>query len=310
LRPYAFLAAAASLYAVYYFFIQHDPERDGSKLATAYCACGSDQWATLAASADTFASSFVDRKYVRRSEAYKAWSDEVQTASTVEQACTGEAAILEKKLRDRYLSNAANLQAFDFALSARRNACPRDEEIGAGPKIAEVARLTATIKDPEPTADQIKADLIGKKMLGWNFDFLNEFQTFGVTSTSRAGDRVEYTLKMTLQGANAPDRHEAAAVAAYRLGESGWAFESIQAKTFTWDNEIPSGQWREIHLLADANYTVADDHRITVKTWSWGTEYRVGPDSPSVQWPSSSTLLVTSREGKPVTVRFTYRPRG
>lgn len=81
----------------------------------------------------------------------------------------------------KFSSNEDLFKKFDSALYKRQASC----SIPLKPELVSIKNsLFQKIKlliDPDPSEDKIKKDLIGNKMLTWNFDYLYEFQKIEIS---------------------------------------------------------------------------------------------------------------------------------
>ncbi len=111
-----------------------------------------------------------------------------------------------------------------------------------------------------------------------------------------------------MEGYTQHTKHDAQILVVYTQGYDGWYFNAISPIFITYEYSIESDRWTEIKPLQNCRWNVADDQKLSWKTWSWGSEIKSGPDAPNVTLPNSSSYLVKSREGHPVTIKFTYKP--
>jgi hypothetical protein len=87
-----------------------------------------------------------------------------------------------------------------------------------------------------PTAEQIKADLIGNQItLGlqiWKFTSLSEFESFIINGEQIQGDVLEYDVTMRLRDFKWNELYLLDALIIYKKVNSKWQFTSIQSKLF------------------------------------------------------------------------------
>ncbi len=88
----------------------------------------------------------------------------------------------------------------------------------------------------EPTAEQIKSDLIGHRLqvagsgFYWEFAALSEFEYFDIRSKQAQGDIIEYDVSMRLQDLTTNNHFLADALIVYRQIDGKWELTSIVAK--------------------------------------------------------------------------------
>jgi hypothetical protein len=304
------IAVAIAAVLVYQFFLKADPERDGKRAAASYCDCTVGDNDAVIRMAEEFIKNFPSSKFARRADASAKFDEMRASLSRASTECRIKADSQLNELRHRYATDQERLTEFNFALTAQQGACfpengPRTDAVGV-----EAQNLINSIKDPEPDLDQIKADLIGKQIPAWKFEFLNEIKGGKIQDVARAANRIEYRVLFNLHKATTNSDHDAEVMVAYSLEPQGWAFNSVRELWFTWDNLIASERWTTITPLQNHSFNISDDKKLLWKTSDFGREIRSGPDAPGVQLPGSSRYLIRSREGMPVIVRFTYRPSG
>lgn len=311
-RAAPWLAGAVAVVAVilYQFVFKHDPERDGKRVALTFCSCVETFNAAVLTADAEFLKGFDAFKFVRQRDAQVKIQEIAQSLVDAQGVCSAKAATEQTDLRQRYVTNAQTLQQFDFAFQAQNSLCNPSNKTAATEASINVQRRIAAINDPEPTVDQIKADLIGKQVPGWNFDSLVEYTGVETTNVSRAGNRVEYSLKLHLHDAPTNGDHDLEAIVSYLRGDQGWAFANVRELSITYDNLVQSNDWTSVTPPQNCSWTASGDKRLVWKAYSSGPEVKSGPDvsAPFQLGAAGASLLVKSREGMPVVVRFTYRP--
>ena len=290
----------------YQLFVKQDPERDGKRAATGYCDCAVASNDAAIAAVEEYSKAFPGKGFTRRADAARALQDARNAAGVKAQECRNTAAAQLATLRGRYRTNQEELATFEFALNGQQGSCTPPNQARADRVDVQAQALIDGIVDPEPGVEQMKADLIGKQIPGWRFDFLNEFTGAKVLETTRAANRVDYRVLFNLKGANENDLHDAEVMIAYVLDQTGWKFERVRARSITYDSLISPEEWTAVTPLNGCAFHVADDKKLTWKTWDFTPEVHSGPDAPNVTIPSSGRYLIKSREGAPVLVRFTY----
>jgi hypothetical protein len=139
----------------------------------------------------------------------------------------------------------------------------------------------------EPSANQIKADLVGQRVesptIGWRFSSPSEFQRFDVADKQTTADVVEYAIAVRVADANGPA--DGILHVSYRNTDSGWKFLTVTAddsffqslkrggfSTMSVNNigsgkEAYIGEWRQLRgggtmTISDngSNVAVIDEH--------------------------------------------------
>ncbi len=90
---------------------------------------------------------------------------------------------------------------------------------------------------PEPKADQIKADLIGKNIslsgvVVWEFAALSEFESFEITGKQKQGNAIEYDVSMRLVDLASQAHFSANLAIVYKRSGISWQLVSVVAKEF------------------------------------------------------------------------------
>lgn len=301
------IASFLVLFGIYHFFIKNDPERDAKNAAAILCECMSKQNDDLTKTKEEFANSFTSYNFKKRQEARNKLKELQNPINTVMRECYNKAQAKKNEFRNRYITNEEGLKKFDFAYSAKLDICNPSMSLSSSSSVdAEVESKISIIKDAEPEIEKIKSDLIGQKIPGWNFSYLKEFKSAQILNTTRGNDRLEYQLKFHLRDDAANSEHDCEVMSVYLQGDQGWSFNSISMLSITYDNLIQSDNWTQITPLPNCRWNCSDDYKLVWKTSGYSSEILTGPDAKGVSLPSSSTYLIKSREGHPVTVRFTY----
>ena len=83
-----------------------------------------------------------------------------------------------------------------------------------------------------PDANQIKADLIGKKTMEWSFDSMGEFQKFDIIKTSKQGDIVEYTIALAVRDMNTGKPSHGELFIVYKKESDKWQIVNVVIKNW------------------------------------------------------------------------------
>ncbi|MBK7010755.1 MAG: hypothetical protein IPH36_20085 [Saprospiraceae bacterium] len=168
----------------------------------------------------------------------------------------------------------------------------------------------STITTPEPDQDRLKNDLLGKQITGWKFEYLNEFNNLEINKVIRGANRLEYILNLELKGSSGI--HHCSCLVVYNLIESQWIFETVDLISITFDNIIYTDKWSTVTPLNGCTYEFDNKYKLEweVNRGYFGNKdhFITGPDASNSVSIESSKYLIRSREGKTVSVRFTYKP--
>ena len=140
------------------FFLKATPEKDAQKAFDASCNCLSSENEEVIKENEAFLSNFDSYNLKTQSEAWGKL-DSIQKASSSKKLdCDNQASNLYTDLRAKYLSNAADLQKFDFVYKGKKcNTSNGDKVIEVGKKIAE---KIVQIKEVQPSISSEQQEII------------------------------------------------------------------------------------------------------------------------------------------------------
>ncbi|MCB0540604.1 MAG: hypothetical protein KDE33_24015 [Bacteroidetes bacterium] len=298
------------LFGVYRIFLKHDPERDGKSVAIAYCDCAEKANAGNIKANEEFLNSFSSYNFKKRQEARNKLEELKNPANTAQIECNNKAQIKYNELRNRYITNEEVQKKFDFAYTAQSGICNPSNQSKLNSMFAEIESKIATIKDPEPDIQKIKSDLIGKKIPGWNFDALSEFENAKISNTTHGSDRVEYTIDLHLVGFRSKDPHDAQILVTYNQGADGWYYGDVKEIFITYINTAPVNNWKRVTPLQNCTYSIIDNgQKFWVQDGSYGSKYKGGGSDGDTYYLRSSQIYIMSREDHPVDLVFKYTPK-
>lgn len=129
-----------------------------------------------------------------------------------------------KELREDILWNTAVQTNTSDAYESYLSKCD-----GLSPEHMDAAnRFIDTTKYSAPDVEKIKADLIGKSIPGWTFDFLREFQNAQIVSQNESDDRIEYQMKFRLKDFKENDEYDCQVMVVYLKEEQGWSLSEVR----------------------------------------------------------------------------------
>jgi hypothetical protein len=176
---------------------------------------------------------------------------------------------------------------------------------------SEVESKILSIKDPEPDIEKIKNDILGQKIPGWSFDYLNEFENAEILNKSLSNDRLEYQVKFVLKDNNNGRLHDCEVMIVYLQSAFGWSFSKMDMMYITYTNTFYPDKYISITPLANCNWNAENTYKMSWKTsnYSYANETITGPDLGAKTLPYSTEYYIKSLTGKEIKVKFTYRPK-
>lgn len=208
LKPLLLVLIAGAAWGGYYFFLRHDPVRDGERAAAAVCECTSARTARHVQLLNGHLASFGEKQYERRQAAGDALRETMDSAETEYQLCIRDATSKQEELKDRYASDRAELERFEFAIQARGSTC-RDREADTRTQLlSEVFAKHQTIVDLEADINEVliaqsheEYRVVTDKDRNWD---KYEFDNF-VTPERSKFSYYPYIVKGDFDGDNVPD---------------------------------------------------------------------------------------------------------
>ena len=295
---------------VYNFFIKADPVKDGKNLARNYCACTEELDKSNLVTTESFLNDFDNIKYKSRIEARTALNNLMQTNQAKYSSCTQQADIKYKEKYADYNGNGGrNVQIFEQTYNSLIGSCGSNINTDLMSIQNKIDTKINTIIDPEPDIEKIKADLIGNNMLGWNFDALAEFDKATISNSSRAADRIEFTMDLHLIGVTAKDLHDAQIIVNYKQDESGWLFDGVKAIYITYTYSLQTDNWLTVTILNNSTYTILNNgQKYWIQEGSYGQKYKGGGTDGEQFYLNSSQINLASREDHPIELTIKYVP--
>lgn len=304
------VASILVLYGAYYFFLRHDPEKDAKKAATAYCDCSEKYNDGMIKADEDFISSFGSNNFKKRQDARNKLQELQNPVNTANSECQGKAQTNYTELRNRYLTNQEAIQKFDFAYSAQQGVCNPSNQSKLSSMYSQLDEKIKTIKDPEPDIEKIKTDLIGQKIPGWTFSYLNEFKAAEIMNTTKGTDRLEYQIKFNLIDNGKNSEHDCEVMVVYQQNDNGWYFDNVRMNYITYMNTFYPDRYSRIQPLQNCRWNADNNYRMSWKTsdWAYASEVITGPSEGAKTLPNSNTYYIKSLTGSEIQVKFTYRP--
>ena len=301
-------SAIIVLYGVYYFFLRHDPVKDGKIAATAACDCFTKNIDEKIKVNEEFVKSFESYGFKKRQEARNKLQEMQNSVDTENTTCINASQQKFNDLRNRYIAKQEMVGKFDFTYNSQFNGCNPSNQSKFTSLYSDVENKIISIIDPEPDIEKIKTDLIGQQIPGWRFAYLSEYQSADILSTTRGSTRAEYQIKFQLIDKISNSQHDCEVVAVYLLGDQGWYFNDVRMIYITYTSTAPLNSWFKITPLKNCRYSILDQgHNYWAQDGYWGKKYQAGPNEAGFNL-TSSEIYIMSRESQPVDIVFKYFP--
>lgn len=295
-------------FAGYYFFLKHDPQKDGVKSAMAYCSCMDDNAALENTRYKQFIDSFPAYSFKSRLEAREKLG-EVQTKINQELTnCFQEADIKMNNLEKRYTLKPAEASVFLSSFEGIHSSCTSSDGIAMSPYYDEAEAKIMTLPMPGPELDQIKNDLLGKRIPGFQISYLSDMETVEVIHQTESNNRLESLVKLVLRSRNQNATYETEVMMVYNTAGDNWQFESIDMPNLFYINTIPSNEWISIYMLQKCRLKIDNAYKLSWRLPEYNTEINTGPDIPDAYLPYSLSYNIKSREDQAVRIKFSYIP--
>lgn len=114
---------AVILFGIYYFFLKHDPIKDGEKTAAAYCDCGKKQNEQMKESYKIFIDEFDSYKFPGKEAAQQKLTALEQSISDASQLCFAVNQERFTKLNGSYIGDRVKAEKFNYTYNAQLALC-------------------------------------------------------------------------------------------------------------------------------------------------------------------------------------------
>ena len=297
---------------VYNLFIKADPVKDAKNLAKNYCACSEELNKNNSASMQSYLDSFDNKKFKSRIEARNSLNNTLQENQVKYNSCTQAVNVkYTERLADYKAKGGQNPYTFEQTYSSITNACNNSNSADVTTLQNQINERIQRIIDPEPDIDKIKADLIGREVIGWKFSYLNEYKEAQILNTSKSGDRIEYQVKFNLiDNTTGSGEHDCEAMVVYLQSDNGWYLNDIALNYITYTNTFYPDRYVRITPLQNCKWNADNNYSMSWKTsdWEYAGETVTGPDKGATTLPYSTVYFIKSLEANEIKVKFTYRP--
>jgi len=210
----------------------------------------------------------------------------------------------------KFSGNSKLYQRFESSFNKKQTSCTTS----ATPEIASIRndifqKINALI-DPEPAVEKIKNDLIGTKMIGWNFDYPEEFQQCQVSKKINSDKRIDYDLDLILFDQKLNDLHNASATVVYKLNNGEWILSNVISHYITYTFHATTDTWLQVTPFTNCTYAISPTNKFWVKDGQDGQTYKGGGTDADSFTLTSPTFFIASRESTATDIVFTFYPKG
>ncbi len=286
------------LYLGYYFFLKPNPEKLAKEVAQLSCNCYKNYDEAILKIETDFNNNFKTDKYKSRRDAEKEEGDLSDAEIIKLDNCLQEAIEKQKEGRVKF-TQSKELMVFDKELDSALTKCNREKQTTILKIKEEIITKIQTIKDPEPDTEKLKADLIGKELPGWKFEFISEIQSLTITNKIRNGNYIELVADITTKTSDGKQTNNYNNVTiSYLLNDEGsWYLQNLSCTNFVY-NIIVEHVWKKVSIPSGVSYSInTHDRKGLVKEDSWNpTNYKLGPDGDRLNL-HSNVIYLASREG-------------
>jgi hypothetical protein len=292
------------LYSIYFY----NPEKDAKKAHENFCECSKQYNIELIKINKDFLEFFGKYKFTRRKDAREK-IEKLQNELIFENSkCIKNAEEVFNELRDKYSKNPEAQEKFHLVYSKKDGSCKSIENDEATKIYLEIEKRIGLIIEPEPSIEKIKSDIIGQEILGWKFDYLNEFKSVEIINTTRGDNRIEYKIKFNLIDSNTNKTYESEVLIIYLQNEYGWNFSQISCNYIIYTYNIYPDRYTEIYTLKNCNWNAENNYKLSWKTsnWEYANEIITGPKEGNKTIPFSNVYYIKSLNGQEVKVKFTF----
>lgn len=292
---------------LYFIFIKNYPEKDALKVHQEKCKCEESRYNDHISAQESFINDFSIHLYFSKNAAREKINSLMIDVNERYDQCLTNFNTMYTKYKNKYLSDEVNLRKFNSIYESQACIIKNTYDHSSTSKIEE---LIATIKNPEPGVEDIKNDLLGLSVPGWEFKYLSQFRDIEILNETKGINRIEYQVKLALFDNQSNLEYESEIMIAYNETEIGWYIANINLSYLSCEYLIPHDKWFTVPTISRTKWSAANNHKLTwLISGFWNSkEYYSGPDVGSVNLPSSNNYQLKSREGEPVKVKFTYRP--
>lgn len=295
--------------AVYFLFFKPNPEKDGKMIGAMICTCREDSSKFSTQTLKEFKNGFDSRQFKSRLLATTFLNSVYSDTKDRFDSCY-KAAMKKFADKGKKFSGNGNLyKKFESAFSEKQTSCTVPTSIEFVSIQNDLTQKINALMEPEPTVEKIKNDLLGQSMLGWNFDYLEEFQKCEISKKTNTTNGIEYVLDMRLLDKNQNSLHDASATIVYDLKDGKWGLNNIVSHYITYTFRATAENWLQVNPLSNCTYTISPDTRYWVKDGQQGQTFKGGGSDSESFTLVSNTIFLASRETSPVNVVFTFYPK-
>ena len=289
-----------------YFALKDYPKRDAKKLAAEFCDCYNTRNEDQLEFYNTFLNDFDNYHFKKQSEARNSFYEKNQNINSNLFHCLETVESDVNNLKVTY-KNYEVRNEFENEYQNIQNDCSNPQSSEQNDLIQKIEDKIKTIQDPTPDIGKIKEDLIGKKITGWDFDYLSEFKDAKILNQTDGSDRIEYNVYFKLLDEAKNSEHECEARVVYNKEYDGWNLENVKMVYITYIIIAEVNRWIDITILKDCTYRITDNNQ---RYWinDGSSTYKGGPGGDQF-FLNSSKIYIMSREDHPVKLTFKYKSK-
>ena len=294
--------------AVYFIFFRPNPEKEGQLIAAMVCSCREDSAKFGIRTLREFKDSFDKKQFKLRLIATDFLRSIYSDTRDRFDSCQNAAMKKYAQKGKLFSGNKSKYRQFELAFNAKRSLCNIPVNVELASLQNEISRKINALSGPEPGIEKIKSDLLGKKMIGWNFDFLSEFQQCQITNKVNAGNRIDLDLALTLHDESKNTVHDASVTVVYTLDNGEWKLNDVISHYITYTYRITTEGWQSVNMFPDTRCTITGN-RFWVKDGENGQTYKGGGTDSDNYNLSGPVFYLWSRETGPVDLVVTFYPK-
>jgi len=222
-----------------FFSACSSPESDGKKAAEKFCDCDKEFTENLGKETQNFISNFADFGFQTRVEAREKSEELIEKASRKYESCVQKAQQEYSKLKGKYVGNYEKVTKFEYAYNSKREFDEQEMRHGVSNQM-EINNLILTVIPPKPNTENIKRDLIGRKITpqpksyysqSWFWEIKEgDIREIEIVSDKKQGDTYLFGVRLILQSDGGA--HEAFVNLTYALRQNDdWTIEFLENKS-------------------------------------------------------------------------------
>lgn len=302
------LVLGVGLFCFYWYILRHDPLRDAKRLMELRCKCNETGNVRKIARYQGFLKTF-DQQHFKKQEQARLRYQSLDASDDSLQTCLSKTSALYTQLRSNYLNDSISLRLFDSTIADMGPACEEPRLAEIMPLQKQIVDSINAITDEQPDSEQIKRDMLGKKIPGWEFTSASEMRGLRFNSAMRTNDMLEYDITVFLVGNTSIIPGTCDLLVSYIKSDGQWLFGGLKERSITITYTAPLNEYATVHHPENCTYLMnSHDLRYWIGECAFCSAVQAGPD---VAMPrlTGNTAYIKSREDRPIAIDFTYYPQ-